>query len=220
MDIRPIGILACAALAVLAAADAKPASAGTVTGTYVGTVTGVGPPVDSRIAVNDPFSITFSYDDATPDSQPGDPTFGEYYSTTMTASGTIGSFAFSAGGGSNDSIGIVTGPGTYHFGLNLQEPIAGDSIGGFSLGNINVDLTSTSQLLPTDALPSSYLAASLFHDGTFTLDFIQDVFFSQVTGPLTVAATPIPAALPLFMSALGGIGLVCWRTRRRPRSGA
>jgi hypothetical protein len=32
-------------------------------------------------------------------------------------------------------------------------------------------------------------------------------------GSLTVATTPIPAALPLLVSALGGLGFVGWRRR-------
>jgi hypothetical protein len=34
----------------------------------------------------------------------------------------------------------------------------------------------------------------------------------------TVSSTPLPAALPLFASALGGIGLLSWRRKRRVKA--
>jgi hypothetical protein len=214
-DIRPIRTLACAALAVLGAVLATPAAAGTVTGTYVGIVTNVDVPVNSQIAVNDPFSFTFSYDDTTPDSDP-QPFVGRYYSTTMTASGTIGSFAFSAGGGSNDSVSVVTGS---QFGFNFMSPITGNAIGGFSLTDINVDLNHMISFPLNDALPSSYLAASLFKDGSFTFDFSDEIagyfYVSEMTGTITLTATPVPGALPLFASALAGLGFLARRRRSR-----
>jgi hypothetical protein len=39
------------------------------------------------------------------------------------------------------------------------------------------------------------------------------------TGNLT-AATPIPAALPLFATGLSALGLFGWRRKRKPRRGA
>lgn len=38
----------------------------------------------------------------------------------------------------------------------------------------------------------------------------------QLTGP--VAATPIPAALPLFATGVGAIGLFGWRRKRKPKA--
>jgi hypothetical protein len=37
---------------------------------------------------------------------------------------------------------------------------------------------------------------------------------SGMPGMWSVAATPIPAALPLFVTGLGGLGLLGWRRRR------
>ncbi len=36
----------------------------------------------------------------------------------------------------------------------------------------------------------------------------------------TVAATPLPAALPLFASGLGALGLFGWRRKRKPQAAA
>jgi len=47
-------------------------------------------------------------------------------------------------------------------------------------------------------------------------------FFRSYTGAVhvDVSATPIPATLPLFASALGGIGLIGWRRRRAGPAGS
>ena len=35
--------------------------------------------------------------------------------------------------------------------------------------------------------------------------------------PMSVSATPLPAALPLFATGLGAMGLFCWRRKRKAR---
>jgi hypothetical protein len=55
---------------------------------------------------------------------------------------------------------------------------------------------------------------------TFTSDTLffnfagQPHFFGKVVYNLAFATTPVPAALPLFVSALGGLGLLGWRRKR------
>jgi hypothetical protein len=43
----------------------------------------------------------------------------------------------------------------------------------------------------------------------------QGTFFSGLTGSITL--TPLPATLPLFASALGALGLLGWRKKRKKR---
>jgi len=52
------------------------------------------------------------------------------------------------------------------------------------------------------------------------LTFIGDGTFSGTMTPITefVAQTPLPAALPLFVTGLGMIGVLGWRRRRKPVS--
>jgi hypothetical protein len=38
------------------------------------------------------------------------------------------------------------------------------------------------------------------------------------TGGSAVAATPVPAALPLFASGIGGLGFIAWRRKRKARA--
>jgi hypothetical protein len=67
-----------------------------------------------------------------------------------------------------------------------------------------------------DQIYSGLEATPLFSVGTFQVptDFNTNTNIHAVLTVATVAATPIPAALPLFASALGGLGFVGWRRKR------
>lgn len=41
------------------------------------------------------------------------------------------------------------------------------------------------------------------------------VFTNVATGPASVIATPLPGALPLFATALGALGVLGWRRKRK-----
>ena len=73
-------------------------------------------------------------------------------------------------------------------------------------------------MFSSDALPTSYLASSLFTSSSFEVAFMDDQptpHFYFLSGKLDIpaAVTPIPAALPLFLTALGGLGLIARRRR-------
>jgi hypothetical protein len=59
-------------------------------------------------------------------------------------------------------------------------------------------------------------------DGTFSFEVVYGKWkFSppaqlDIELPLTLSATPIPAALPLFATGLGGLGLLSWRGSGMP----
>jgi hypothetical protein len=61
-----------------------------------------------------------------------------------------------------------------------------------------------------------------FAPGTYlmTFDNNNNRNYSATLTVAAVAATPIPAALPLFVSALGGLGFVGWRRRKRDQVAA
>jgi hypothetical protein len=88
-------------------------------------------------------------------------------------------------------------------------------------------LVSLSVSNPPVGFPTSVLAAAAFNScvpgscSFFSTFNIPTTGFSFLSGTLnfgslnvSVATTPIPAALPLLVSALGGLGFVGWRRRR------
>lgn len=75
---------------------------------------------------------------------------------------------------------------------------------GFSLRGIAAGTPSYDELLFTDA------------SGDVFRSFTGRVHVSQVAAA-TLASTPLPAGLPLFISALGGLGFVGWRRRKATR---
>jgi hypothetical protein len=69
--------------------------------------------------------------------------------------------------------------------------------------------------LAGDQIYSSLRSAPHFAPGVYNLthDFLTNTGTVGLT-TLTIATTPIPAALPLFLSALAGLGFGIWRRRR------
>lgn len=60
---------------------------------------------------------------------------------------------------------------------------------------------------------SNTLAAPHFAPGTYSI--AHDYYTSEnYHETLTVAATPIPATLPLLATALGGLGFAGWQRRK------
>lgn len=66
-------------------------------------------------------------------------------------------------------------------------------------------------------------AALLSMNGTFSMltgipvSLGHNTYSGRITAVAAVAETPIPAALPLLMSALGGLGILGWRRGRKHR---
>jgi hypothetical protein len=101
-----------------------------------------------------------------------------------------------------------------------------NSDGSLSSNLASVTLPSGGPTAPTDVIVSMNLAA-----GTYVLDTYlgtcapgntctggsaSDPQYQVLFTP--VSATPIPAALPLFATGLGALGLVGWRRKRPARS--
>lgn len=52
--------------------------------------------------------------------------------------------------------------------------------------------------------------------GLLVVSIVQsETFFDSVNGVAAASATPIPAALPLFATGLGALGLIGWRRKRK-----
>ena len=71
-----------------------------------------------------------------------------------------------------------------------------------------------------DPLSLGVALATGTSEGTFTLPFEAYYFFTATDGnvlidSLTMTATPLPAALPLFATGLAGLGLFGWRRKRK-----
>ena len=98
---------------------------------------------------------------------------------------------------------------------------------------INLNMIFNNSPCTTTSCIKSVGFFALFSGGTLVLDadlFLRDVngapFFSATAGAVVIARavdsidptpteTPIPAALPLFASGLGALGLLTWRRKRQ-----
>jgi hypothetical protein len=133
----------------------------------------------------------------TMDSDPTPDTIVDGYQTNIKAYGGLGLPTDLPGGGT-----------LYFFSTDFGGALGFQTSGGLSL----FDLSGAT--IYDDNEPAPH-----FSPGIFAITF--DNHASPVPGPYvgtltvaTIAATPIPAALPLFASALGGIGFVGWRRRK------
>jgi hypothetical protein len=69
--------------------------------------------------------------------------------------------------------------------------------------------------LSASAVSSAGKTSTAYIDPVFTPEAGYRLIMSAGIGPSTVAATPIPATLPLFASGVGGLGLLGWRRKRQ-----
>ena len=93
--------------------------------------------------------------------------------------------------------------------------IAGSFFEGYAVPESVNDLTSTNVRLGMCAIDSS----ATFCGGLYTLQSGTSIFLNNVSPTLAAwavpSAVPLPAALPLFGSALAMLGIVGWRRRRQ-----
>jgi len=147
----------------------------------------------------------------------GDQIFGGI-SATMTINGH--SYAFTGVGNPNGNFDIAAiKPGLGQYGQQFS--VAGPS----SLSQVLMGLSSTN---PGAAFPTSVFtdfALSSCPAGSCSASGLLDIgssghltsarlnFGSVVSATVPITTTPIPATLPLLVSALGGLGVVGWRRR-------
>jgi hypothetical protein len=117
-----------------------------------------------------------------------------------------------------------TGVGSPSGNFNIATTKPGLGILAYQFGTFTAHVAASLQTT-IPGFPTSVFAAVALTDCpagscTFFGDFSipgtpgHDVSGTLNFGSLTVATTPIPAALPLLVSALGGLGFVGWRRRQ------
>jgi hypothetical protein len=208
------------ALALLLGA-ASQASAATITATFKGTVasgldtTGVFGTPGKGLAGSD-YALVFTVDSTVGAYSTiidplfsGDQIFGGI-SAVLTINGH--SYAF-------------TGTGSPSGNFNIATTKPGLGILAYQFSNALDDVhgmlqTNNPPTLPTSVFTavalSSCPAGSCTFSGGFNIPISSLGFLSGTLnfGSLTVTTTPIPAALPLLVSALGGLGFVGWRRKQ------
>ena len=138
-------------------------------------------------------------------------------------------FSFTLNGPSDVTISAVATPnGNYnfddHFAAVYDQSPAGSAlsdgtppIGSTSPGLLTLDGTNGSTPI-TLALSAGTYYLRLF--GLLPGNINSGHALSAVAGTLTIAATPIPAALPLFGTALALFGFMGWRRKTAPAAAA
>jgi hypothetical protein len=88
--------------------------------------------------------------------------------------------------------------------------------GGMSAGDGQTDIQSSTLLFDLSGAPlyTGDESSPVFVLGTYILTNI-DPNKDPYTDTLTISATPIPGALPLFASGAAGLGLLGWKRRRK-----
>jgi hypothetical protein len=205
------------ALAMLSLAGATPSAAASYTLNFTGTVNVVGGvffaagivPGDavSGSITYDPLSSATSIDQPGPDSVTVFPETAGAFTFHVSHPGALDYTQSHASSGQIESEGSA-------FGDRLLMEVADDIVGlslFFRTDATQPALTSLAGL-PTD--PNGILAllggANPRANGTFNL-----IGFGNIGFIVTLAPTPVPAALPLFASALSGLGIAAWRRKVR-----
>lgn len=211
--------LAGAALAGFGFGAVAPASATTISvaGAYKAVITTVDTPLAGFFTVGDTVTFNFAYHDA---ANVGTPAVGDYKNNAngWVTFGTHQANALSATGSDvqvfNDQ--LATGAAGDELSILYFVSQDGDtpSTGGYAAIRANVQLFGPTSLFSTTDLPSAYLAASTFDSGKFFMLFRNNVGQSAFVAGSITGVAPIPAALPLFVTALAGLGCAGWRRRR------
>jgi hypothetical protein len=180
-------------------------------------VTGVG-----HASVGASMSYRFRIEDASGTYDPDNivPLIVSYKgSASAPANGGATSYFSIAGGNFSDTYQIVAGasPISIHQVNGSSQPFSGTSFDVHEVYSIiantyyQIDLTATAVATELGSA-SSFIDPYLQIDPSFADASRYTIVLSQGIGN-SVAATPIPASLPLFVSALGGLGLLARRRK-------
>jgi len=206
--IRKTVLAALAALGILICSGLAQAT----TIVFGGTVTGAGGSgsdlfvgadlVHAHFANGTTYSVTVTFDSSIPDTWPG-PT-GEFNNAITSIFGSFSNgYTFTGGSGYIDTDNRGFDRIQFH-GFNLS----GASVEGMALDQLRFYLVdNTGVAFSSDSLASlpSTLTAALFDTRGFELSFKSAAHFGSVAASIdsvAIATTPIPASLPLLISAL------------------
>jgi hypothetical protein len=204
----------------LSIAGVVSASATSITYNFAGTVTSVDPALASGFAVGGTLTGSYTFESTTSANGGSNSTFAVFDALTALQF-QIGSYFASSlgqpeiqvdndpGGGFHDRYAVLS---------RASQGLTGPSVGGASLDAFSFRLDDSTDTVFSNALtlPTS-LALSSFTSTAFFLFFVDDERrLSIVSGNLTALdQTPLPAALPLFASALAAMGVLGLRRRRQ-----
>jgi hypothetical protein len=183
-----------------------------------GKVTVVGGGAISPLAVDDIVTFHLAYTTPSPDTDPS-PDHGSYTPFSSFESSFNGQTYTSA---ADTTFDVTNGVSDEIQIRNFGGPGATNGI--FSVDVGFSDPTGTA--LNGDSLPTDLLTLQSMN-GMFRFFLVPPltggpplpaIITGQITSIAAVATTPIPAALPLLASALGGLGFMGWRRRRSDQS--
>ena len=177
-----------------------------------GTVSFVSGAPGFPVLTNEPFSASFSFDETAVDIVAGTEIIGWYDSVGAAFGASI-----SAAGYTLDLLGGIvqtdlTNSDTDIFKMLASKTVNIDGFGAF-LVQLTVLLTDTTgEALASDDLVTPVLSA-------FGESWVQIYIKEQATGLSaiyegTLAAVPVPAALPLLGAGLAALGFMGWRKKR------
>ena len=207
--------IAAAVGAILSTSSAVAAHASVINMTFTGVVDGG----FGDANVGDPFSLAISYESTA--ANLGDSTFGVFnalLSLNLTAGTFVATSSAAAeiqidnnpGGGFHDRFGVVSRASDGLTGTNNGVPV--------NFFFMRLDDSTDSAFSTADALPIA-LSLAAFDGKSFGIFFenVDNSISGRITGISRPGEVPLPAALPLFVTGLGVLGLL-GRGRKKNRS--
>jgi hypothetical protein len=218
MKLRVLAVVLGAALL----SHVIPASAATIGATYTGFVNSVGGSVGpGPFAVGDTFTLNVLLDNTVPpiESHPD----SAFYDAVLQFSGTFNNgYAFTAKtGGIPGMNGIWVRQWAIEHSVTIgANDISAPPVSGIARPSTYIHFEDpTATMLNSLAIPTDLASLLSLSDGYFQLlftgsGFDELVINGTITSAVAITQTPIPAALPLFAAALGGLGFMGWKRRR------